>query len=320
MGKTYRYGYTAAEKAELWERFRQGESFEAIDDALRKEHGAVRMAVSRRGGIPPAAKIRNRIHLSLIERERISRGLASGQSFRAIAEELGRSPSTISREVARHGGPKRYRAIAADKRAYRNARRPKLCKLALNSRLRRIVAKRLALDWSPAQISGWLRMTFAGDEKSQISHETIYRSLYIQTRGVLKKELMKHLRTGRTMRRSKAKATKGTGRGKIVDAVSIHDRPPEVDDRAILGHWEGDLIAGSNHTYLATLVERTSRYTLLIKVKGKHTRFVVPALTKKIKVLPGDLRRTLTWDRGSEMSSFKKFSVATDVDVYFCDP
>jgi len=256
----------------------------------------------------------------MAEREEISRGVAAGASMRKIAAVLERAPSTVSREIARHGGWGKYRANVADDAAWDLARRPKPCRLAANRRLQGIVAKKLSLEWSPEQISGWLKREYPDTEDMQISHETIYRSLFVQARGVLKKELVRHLRTRRMMRRSKNASTRGQPRGQIVDAVSIRERPAEIEDRAIPGHWEGDLIAGSNNTHIATLVERQSRFTMLVKVKGKDTETVVRALSKQVRRLPTELRKSLTWDRGMEMAKHKEFSIATDVQVYFCDP
>lgn len=268
----------------------------------------------------PAARKRSPRSLSLAEREEISRGLAAGDSIRGIAVRLGRAASTVSREVARHGGRGNYRATKADAKAWDLARRPKQCKLALNKRLRALVAEKLTLDWSPEQVSAWLAQQFPDDERMRVSHETIYRSLFIQARGVLKKELTGHLRSGRLMRRSKFATTEGQARGRIVDAISIRERPPEAEDRAVPGHWEGDLLAGSNNTHIATLVERHSRFTMLVKVDGKDTTTVVAALVRQVKKLPAELCRSLTWDRGSELAQHKRFTVATDVQVYFCDP
>ena len=234
---------------------------------------------------------------------------------------LGRAPSTISREVRRCGGPDHYRAAPADERAWDQARRPQPCLLARNARLRRIVARKLAREWSPEQISGWLAVVFSGDKAMQVSAETIYRSLFIQARGVLKKELVAHLRTRRTMRRSKHASAHGQqGRGDIADAVSIRERPAASADRAVPGHWEGDLIAGGKNTHVATLVERRSRYVLLVKVDGKDTRTVVDALGRRVRTLPTQLRASLTWDRGKELAEHQRFTIATDVKVYFCDP
>jgi IS30 family transposase len=258
--------------------------------------------------------------LSLLEREEISRGLAEGQSMRKIAASIQRAPSTVSREVGRHCGRAHYRAAEADQRAWDRARRPKPCRLAFCRRLQKIVAKKLSANWPPEQIAGWLKRRYPGNQEMQISHETIYRSLFVQARGVLKKEFVGHLRTRRVIRRSKQGRTRGLGRGQIVDAVSIRERPAEAEDRAVPGHWEGDLLAGSHNTYIATLVERQSRFAMLVKIDGKDTQTVVKALTKKVQRLPAELRKSLTWDRGLEMAAHKEFSIATDVKVYFCDP
>jgi IS30 family transposase len=256
----------------------------------------------------------------LRKREDISRGIASGASLRSIAARLGRAPSTVSREIARHEGSERYRATRADDRAWRSALRPKECLLARKRTLCHIVASKLALDWSPEQISGWLKIQFPHDESLRVSHETIYRSLFIQARGVLKKELMGHLRSGRRLRRAVKADTNEERRGKIKDAVSIRQRPAEVEDRAIPGHWEGDLLSGSRNSHIVTLVERHSRFTSLIKVPNKETTKVVAQLTRQIRKLPASLRHSLTWDRGLEMAKHKTFTVATNVKVYFCDP
>jgi IS30 family transposase len=315
-----RRGLSASQKKELWERWKRGQSLNDIARALAKQRGSIHSVLSVSGGIAPPPRRRSRLALRLSEREEISRGLAEGQSMREIASSIQRAPSTVSREVGRHRGRERYRAAEADRRAWDRARRPKPCRLAVHRRLQKIVAKKLGLEWSPEQISGWLRRRYPGDPAMQISHETLYRSLFIQARGVLKKELVGHLRTRRVIRRSKQSHIRGQGRGQIVDAVSIRERPAEVEDRAVPGHWEGDLLAGSHNTHIATLVERQSRFTLLVKVKGKDTETVVKALTKQIRRLPAELRKSLTWDRGLEMAAHKAFSVATDVQVYFCDP
>ena len=240
--------------------------------------------------------------------------------MRDISRRIGRAASTVSREIGRNGGRRRYRAAEADRAALARARRPKTCKLGQQPRLQRLVAMKLGLEWSPEQIAGWLKRTYPDDELLHVSHETIYRSLFIQTRGVLKRELIKHLRSRRRMRHGKQSTTKGQPRGRIIDAVSIHERPPAVEDRAIPGHWEGDLIAGSANTHIATLVERQSRFTMLVKLDGKDTKTVVSALIKQIKRLPAELRRSLTWDRGSEMAQHKRLTIATNLNLYFCDP
>ncbi len=314
------HGYTWQQRAELWARYRAGDSIREIAEDLAKNPGAVHGVIRKQGGITPHLRARSVLALSLDERERISRGLAAGESYRAIGRALGRAASTISREVARHGGPTKYRAVRADGVAWESARWPKACRLASRPRLRYLIAVKLKLNWSPEQISGWLRSTYPHEPELHVSHETIYRSLYVQARGVLKKELLKHLRTGRVVRRSRASTRKGQGRGQIVDAVSISARPAEVEDRAVPGHWEGDLLAGGDNTHIATLVERTSRFAILVKVASKEPSCVVPALIRQIRRLPLHVTRSLTWDRGKELAHHQRFAVATGVQVYFCDP
>jgi IS30 family transposase len=276
--------------------------------------------IAQCGGIAPPPRRRSERVLSLGEREEISRAVAAGVSTREISRRLRRAPSTISRELHRHGGRQRYRAAIADAQAWQTARRPKPSRLAQLPRLRAVVADRLAADWSPEQIAGWLKVTYPADPTMQVSHETIYRSLFIQSRGVLKKTLIRHLRRRRTMRRSQQATTRGQHRGEIVDAVSIRERPAAVEDRAVPGHWEGDLVAGTKHSHVATLVERQSRYLLLVRVPGKDTTSVVRALTRHARALPRGLMASLTWDRGLELAAHRRFTVATDVQVYFCDP
>jgi IS30 family transposase len=291
-----------------------------IGAALGKHHASVLVWVRASGGFSPPNRRRRVGALTIEEREEISRGIAREQSFRQIAARLQRPVSTISREVARHGGRDRYRALEAEAVARERAGRPKACKLATHARLQQCVAFKLTQNWSPEQISAWLKLRYPDDDRMRISHESIYRSLYVQARGVLKKELQAHLRTRRKMRRSKRATSKGQLRGQIVDAVSISERPPEVEDRAIPGHWEGDLISGSRNSHIATLVERHSRYVMLVKVAGKDTDSVVTALKKQVVKLPSELRKSLTWDRGTELAAHKDFTVSTDVAVYFCDP
>lgn len=313
-------GLDQSERAELWQRWRAGQTLSDIARALEKPPGSVFGVVASNGGISPPIRQRRPGSLTLMEREEISRGLSREESLRGIARRLDRSVSTITREVARNGGEKRYRAAAADEAAWARARRPKPCKLAVERRLQECVAFKLSENWSPEQIAGWLKQRYPDNERMRISHETIYRSLFIQARGVLKKELQAHLRTRRKMRRAKNATTKGQTRGQIIDAVPISERPAEVEDRAVPGHWEGDLISGSKNSHIGTLVERHSRFTMLVKVDGKDTETVVAALKKQITKLPSELRQSLTWDRGTEMAAHKDFSVATDVQVYFCDP
>jgi IS30 family transposase len=320
MAEMGRPGLSLKQKLELWNRWKRGESISDIGRALGKQAGSIFGVLKLRGGIYEPPRRRSRLSLTIAEREEISRGIAAERSIRNIAIVIGRSPSTVSREIARNGGRSRYRAADAESEAWDRARRPKSCKLANSRRLQRIVARKFSLDWSPEQISGWLKRNFPDDESLQVSHETLYRSLFVQARGVLKKELTQHLRSKRVMRRSTRASTKGQPRGQIIDGVSIRERPASVEDRAIPGHWEGDLIAGSNNTHIATLVERHSRFTMLVKVNGKDTDTVVSALSKRVKRLPSELRRSLTWDRGTELASHKKFTIATDLKVYFCDP
>ena len=318
--KTRRYRLTRQESRELWDRWKQGQTLMQISAALgRVNRTTVYGVLQRSGGVAPRERNRAGCHLSGAEREEISRGLVAGQSVRALSRQLGRSASTISREIQRNGGRDAYRAEAAEHRAWLCAERPKSCALADNEPLKRIVAERLQQDWSPQQIAGWLKETHHNEPAMQISHETIYRSLFIQARGLLKKELVGHLRSGRAIRRGKTATLKGHPRG-IVDAVSIRERPAEVEDRAVPGHWEGDLIVGSHNTNIATLVERHSRYVSLVRVENRETATVVGALAEHVQQLPTGLMRTLTWDQGKEMAAHKRFTVATDVQVYFCDP
>jgi IS30 family transposase len=315
-----RFGLSAIEKRNVWSRWKAGQSLHEIGRAFDKPHSCIRAVLLPRGGIPPAARRRWRLALTFAEREDISRGIASGCSIREIARGLDRAASSVCREVARHGGRPGYRAHDADHQAWVSALRPKRCLLGINRKLRDMVASKLILDWSPEPISGWLKNQYPNDESLRVSHETIYRSLFIQARGALKKELMDHLRSKRRMRRSRHSSEHGQSRGQIVDALSIRQRPAEVEDRAIPGHWEGDLLAAGKNSYIATLVERHSRFAMLIKVPSKETEAVVAALTQHVRKLPSSLKRSLTWDRGLEMAKHKEFTVATNVQVYFCDP
>lgn len=312
---------TAREKAELWRRWKAGETVATMARAMGRRESTLLAAVRKNGGIAPRVRCRSRLALTIAEREEISRGLCARRSIREIARRLGRSPSTISREIARNTAHSwSYRAQIADQHAWDRALRPKPCHLARYPRLAAVVAQKLKLQWSPQQIAGWLAREFGDDESMRVSHETIYRSLFIQARGVLKKQLTAHLRRGRTLRRGRHYANTGPGRGEIRDMVSIRERPAQAEDRAVPGHWEGDLLAGSKRSFIATLVERKSRFVMLVKVPSSETQVVVGALTRRIRKLPKQLRRSLTWDRGKEMSSHKDFSLATDVQVYFCDP
>src|SRR5271156_4861991 len=320
MAQGKRVALSAAQRTELWRRWKAGQSLHVIGRAFGKPHNSIHGFLSQHGGIVPAVRRRSLLVLTAVEREDISRGIASGSSIRDIAKDLQRAASTVSREVARHGGRPLYRANEADQQAWESALRPKACLLAMHVKLQRIVASKLLADWSPEQISGWLKIQYPKDESLRVSHETIYRSLFIQARGVLKKELLGHLRSKRRIRRSQHSHIFRDRRGQIVDAVSIRERPAESRDRAIPGHWEGDLISGSKNSHLVTLVERHSRFTALVKVPSKDPAVVVAALTRHVRKLPTALRRSLTWDRGLEMAKHKTFTVATNVKVYFCDP
>lgn len=318
MARKGRPGMSRVQKREVWRRWSGGQSLSDIARYFEKNPGSIFGVLAAQGGIAPRERCRSSRVLSLAEREEISRCLAAGRSYRQIAIGIGRPTSTVSREVARHGGRDRYRATQADEAAWEAARRPQSCRLADSPRVRWLVACKLGQQWSPEQIAGWLKLRFPDNQAMQVSHETIYRSLFIQARGLLKKELLAHLRTRRRMRQSKLATP--MPRGVIRDAVSISERPAEVEDRAIPGHWEGDLITGSNNSHIATLVERHSRFVMLVKVGGKDTHSVVSALSRQVRKLPAELRKSLTWDRGSEMARHKAFTLATQVDVYFCDP
>lgn len=320
MKQRPRIYYTEEQKALMWERWRKGESLGAIARLFDRHHSAIQGILARTGGIRPVQRRRSRRALTLTEREAISRGVVSGDSIRSIAAALERAPSTVSRELHRNGGRRRYRASAADEAAWERAHRPKPCRLVQNRALARIVAKKLTLQWSPRQIAGWLKRTYPHDESYQVSHETIYRTLFIQARGALKKELLKHLRRTRAMRRSRHHTQKTADHGCITDAVSIRERPASIEDRAVPGHWEGDLLFGANNSQIATLVERHTRYVMLVRVDSKDTETVINALIKQAHALPRELYKSLTWDRGKEMAAHKRFTLATDITVYFCDP
>jgi IS30 family transposase len=320
MERRPRIRYTESQRALMWERWRAGDSLQQIAQLFDRHHPSIQGILRKTGGIQPRERRRSRLALSLAEREEISRAMVAGQSIRAIAAGMGRAPSTVSREIHRNGGVDSYRANQADQAAWDRATRPKICKLVKNRGLAQVVAEKLQRLWSPEQIAGWLTRTYPGDESNQVSHETIYRTLYIQARGALRKELVEHLRRARIMRRSRHHTQKTDNHGRIVDAVSISERPATVEDRAVPGHWEGDLFFGSANSQIATLVERQSRYVMLVKVPGKDTETVVNALIKHAHKLPQELYQSLTWDRGKEMADHKRFTLATDIKVYFCDP
>jgi IS30 family transposase len=312
--------YTEADKALMWDRWQKGESLNEIGRHFGRGHSSIQNILAHTGGIRPPDRKRSERCLSLPEREEISRGLMAGRTMRSIAAGLGRAPSSISREIGRNGGRRRYRANKADDAAWERAKRPKRCKLVENPALARRVERKLAKLWSPEQIAGWLKYEYQGNEQFQVSHETIYKSLFIQARGALKRELLQHLRKTRGMRRSKQHTQKTDNHGRITDTVSIRERPAEAEDRAVPGHWVGDLFFGSNNSQIATLVERATRYVMLVKVGSKDTETVINALIKHAHKLPNELYKSLTWDRGKEMAEHKRFSLATDISVYFCDP
>lgn len=294
--KYRRVGFTATQSAELWERWKKGEGLKSIGRVFGKPSSCIFAHIRPSGGIMPPVRRRSRLALTLAEREEISRGLAAGRSVRSMAFALGRSPSTVSREIGRNGGSRRYRAEAADSRAWRQALRLKPCKLAAHDHLRQAVAAKLEMDWSPEQIAGWLKRTHPGNEVCQVSHETIYRS---------------------APRHATQKADQ---RGRIPNAVSISERPASVEDRAVPGHWEGDLLCGSKNSFIVSLVERHSRYVMLAKIPNRDTQTVVNALIRQARKLPDELYKSLTWDRGKELADHKRFTMETDIDVYFCDP
>ena len=312
--------YTENQKAVMWDRWQQGESLHQIAGLFDRSHASIQGILAEAGGIRPAPRHRSRLALSLAEREEISRAAAKGQSLRGIAGVLGRAPSTVSRELKRNGGRACYRASQAEQSAWDRACRPKVCKLVKHRDLAYIVTDKLQSAWSPEQIAGWLKRTYPEDENYQVSHETIYRSLFIQARGALKKELLEHLRRSRAMRRSRHHTQKTDDHGRILNAVSIRERPATVEDRAVPGHWEGDLLFGNQRSQIATLVERHTRYVMLVKVASKDTETVITALIKHAHKLPRELYQSLTWDRGKEMADHQRFTLATDVKVYFCDP
>ena len=320
MNRRSRIYFTAKQRADIWDRWQRGESMSSIGRLFERGSSSIYPVLSRTGGIRPPQRRRSRFALTLSEREEISRGIAANDSIRLIAWQLGRSVSTISREITRNGGCDGYRATQSDQAAWDRARRPKPCKLSYNRPLAKVVSAKLNRHWSPQQIAGWLKRVYPDREQDQVSHETIYRSLYIQARGVLKKELQACLRSKRAIRRSKHASLKRQGLGKITNAVSIRERPACIEDRAVPGHWEGDLIGGSRNSYIATLVERYSRYVMLVKIRRRDAETVAAALIKHAQQLPNELYKSLTWDRGTEMAHHRQFTLATDIAVYFCDP
>jgi len=308
------------EHLKIWEGWRAGYRISAIARAIKRDRGVIQQFVERHGGFMPAPRKRRSGHLTFAEREEIFRGISSNLSAREIARRIGKHHSTVSREIDRNRGHGAYRPSIADKAAWQRARRPKACLLRQRARLCGYVMRGLERRWSPQQISARLEWHYPHDHSMRVSHETIYRTLYIQSRGALRKELTQRLRRGRTVRHARKANKVSDGRGHIVDAVSISERPAQVEDRAVPGHWEGDLILGKNSSYIATLVERQSRFVMLVKIPSKHTETVIRALGSKMKKLPTELRQSLTWDCGKEMANHKAFTIATDIQVYFCNP
>ena len=320
MARRTNLKYTKEMRSYIWDRYQAGDSVWSIARSFDRPSSSIHMQLSLTGGIRPPDRKRSANSISMAEREDISRGLVAGLSIRSTASGLGRAPSTISREVSRNGGRGDYRATQANKNAWDRAQRPKPCKLVRNRRLCQRVELKLRRKWSPEQIAGWLKREYPGDDWNQVSHETIYRSLFIQARGALKKELQVYLRSKRSIRRARTSTLKDDGLGGMPNAVSIRERPASVEDRAVPGHWEGDLIEGSNKSCIATLVERHTRYVLLAKLENKKTQTVVDALIEQAHKLPNELYKSLTWDRGTEMAGHQRFTLETDIKVYFCDP
>ena len=313
--------FTEAEKADIWDSLERGEAVRSIARRLGRGSTSIRTLVIDNAGRRPRPPGSSELRLTLAEREEISRGLAAGMSLRAIASGLGRAPSTVSREAQAAGGREHYRAVQAERSARRRARRPKVAKLARCRRLRTVVEAKLEDRWSPQQISRWLASEHGDEPEMQVSHETIYMSLFVQGRGALRQELHSCLRTGRALRRPKARTKGGLGQGQLTNTIMISERPAEAKDRAVPGHWEGDLIFGRRMTAIGTLVERSTRYVMLFALPHGHTAEQVRlALGKKIRSLPSELRRSLTWDQGKEMAEHVRFTVDTGVQIYFCDP
>jgi IS30 family transposase len=313
--------FSEEERQTIWDMREAGVPVKRIAKHLGRQNVSLRKFIADAGGKRPTARQRSELRLSLEEREEISRGLAAGESIRAIAEALGRCPSTVCREVNANGGTRKYRALVADRAADRRALRPKRAKLAQCRRLRGVVERKLEAKWSPQQISAWLALEYPDRPEMQVSHETIYQSLFVQSRGALRKELHSCLRSGRAMRRAKAYTKGNVGQGQLKNMVMISERPAEVKDRAVPGHWEGDLIFGKKMTSIGTLVERHSRYVILLKLPTGHGADAVrKAMTKRILTLPAQLRRSITWDQGKEMAEHVQFTVDTGVQIYFCDP
>jgi len=312
-------GLNDIEKIKAWRLWRSGKTLSEIGLTVDRHAGSIFGVLKLNGGISPVQRKRRASFLTLQQRESISRGLASESSIRDIAKTILKSPSTVSREINRNGGAVKYRAIAADKSALKRALRPKECKLRKARPISKLVEAKLLEDWAPEQISGWLKITYATSPDMQVSHETIYKTLFVPSREIFDTKAITHLRSKRKLRHGKRSTKKGIYKG-IIDAKTIHERPGEIEDRTTLGHWEGDLVSGSGNSHIATLVDRKSRYTVVVQVDGKDTKNVVDALIRKFNTFPTHLKKTLTWDRGMELADHNRFTNETNVDVYFCDP
>jgi len=313
--------FTQDERDHVFKLWKKGDGFSDIGRVINAKPGSIFTILREHGGIQPAKRKRSIRHLTIEEREEIRAGLSAKKSIREIAKQLNRAPSTISREIRRNRGRRWYKAIDADRRAWRSSKRPKLCALEANTELRDIVTDKLKLNWSPEQISGWLKVKKSRRKDMQISYETIYKTLYVRSKKVLESALMKHLRRGHKMRHGKGHSRSGDrGTINIVNGVSIHERSKHIDNRRSIGHWEGDLVTGSNNTHIATLVDRKTRYTLILKLAGKDSTSVNNALIDVFNKLPESMKKSLTWDRGMELAKHAAFTQATNIPVYFCDP
>ena len=321
MGITMKRTYTKEERDLVFDLWKQGAGFSDIARTLDSKPGSIFTILRDFGGIKSEKRKRSQQHLTIEEREEIRAGLSAKLSIRAIARQLGRAPSTISREVNRNRGRRWYKALGADRRAWRKAKRPKACALALNNELRNLVIEKLQLNWSPEQISGWLKVNKSRDLDMQVSHETIYKTLYVRSRKILDHSLTARLRRSHKMRQGKQHSRSGhRGTIKIVKGVSIHERPNGIEARKSIGHWEGDLVTGAANTHIATLVDRKTRYTIILKLKGKDAVSVNGALLDAFNSLPSTMKKSLTWDRGMELAKHATFTSEANVPVYFCDP
>lgn len=321
MTKRVKRTFTTQERDIVFDLWKQGAGFSDIARITDSKPGSIFTILKEHGGIKPEKRKRRSNHLSIEEREEIRASLSAKMSLRAIAKELNRSPSTISREVNRNRGRRYYKAIDANRRAWRMAKRPKPCALALNLELRALVTERLQLNWSPSQISGWLKVNMPRRKRMQLSHETIYKTLYVRSRKTLDNALMQHLRRAHRMRQSKRHSRSGDrGTIRIVNGISIHKRSKNIDNRKSIGHWEGDLVTGSHNTHIATLVDRKTRFTIILKLAGKDATSVNNALIDAFKRLPEAMKKSLTWDRGMELAKHAQFTREIGIPVYFCDP